>query len=83
MKTTLIQILYLKEIIHWTRMKEMFSLMEGFLAMILIYPLLVILISFFHYAFALMHALFETFMFIFYNKQFKQNLINIKLKINK
>jgi len=77
MKTSLLKIVLKKEKIHWTRMIPLFKEMEGIGGKIIAYPILVFIISVCHYAFALMHTLFESFLFVFNKKQFKENMINI------
>ena len=81
MKTTLIEIVLKKEVVHWKRMWQMFSIMEGVAGKLISYPIIVGLITVFHFAFAGMHLLFEIFMYIFFNEQFKQNIVNINQKL--
>jgi hypothetical protein len=80
MKTTLINILYKKEIIHWKRVKEMFSKFPNWASKLTFGTIVVILVTIFHYLFAIMHTLFEIFLFIFIRDAFKANLQ--KLSVN-
>ncbi len=77
---TLLAIFGKKELIHWSRMKILFNEMEDFGGKFIAYPILVILLSFFHYCFSGMHLLFELFLYLFNRKQFKQNLKSLTLK---
>ena len=78
--STLIRILWKKEKVHWSRLGGMWKNTSSFLDKVLIYPLVCIGITFFHYCFATMHFLFETFMYFFNRKRFERNM---KLESNK
>lgn len=77
MKPSLLNITIKKEIIHRKRMGKLFKDMTGIGGIFIAYPLLVIIISLCHYAFAIMHTLFEFTLFIFNRKQFKENMNKI------
>jgi len=82
METTLLNITFKKEIIHWNRMGELFKEMTGIGGVLIAYPILVAIVSICHYLFALMHTSFELFLFVINRKQFKENMrkINAQLK---
>jgi hypothetical protein len=81
MKTTLLQILWKKEKIHWKRVKEMFGKFGGWVVKLTLGLLVIILVTIFHYMFAFMHTLFELFLFIFARNVFKSNLQKLALKV--
>jgi hypothetical protein len=74
MKTTLISILWRKEMIHWNRIGKMFSRFSGWLNKATFGLIVVIGICIFHYLFALMHTAYEIFLFIFARQAFRSNL---------
>ena len=78
---TFLHILLKEEALHWKRMGYMFKVMEGESGKFIAFPICVIIVSFFHYCFEFMHILFTIFMFAFYNKQFKENLIQINSRL--
>jgi hypothetical protein len=80
MKTTLFQILYKKELIHWKRIGEMFSKFPNWASKLTFGIIVAFFIIIFHYLFAIMHTLFELFLFIFIRDAFKANLQ--KLSVN-
>ena len=80
MKTTLINILYRKEIIHWKRVKEMFGKFPNWTSKLTFGIIVIVLVTISHYLFAIMHTLFELFLFIFVRDAFKANLQ--KLSVN-
>lgn len=81
MKTTLLSILWKKEIIHWKRIGQLLKKFNG-LAYKLTFGLIVaLLVSIFHYCFAFMHTLYELFLFIFARQAFKANLQKLALKV--
>ena len=82
-KITLIQLLGLKEKIHWMRMKCLFGEMDDFGSIVIAYPILVILITICHYSFAIMHFFFESVMFFMNKEQFKSNLKKINESTNR
>jgi len=80
MKTTLLEILWKKELIHWRRMKQVFGKFNWF-GKLIIAPLVVILVTLTHYAFALMHTMFELCLYAFARQAFKYNLQKLALKV--
>lgn len=58
-------------------MRRLFKEMVGFGGKFIAYPIIVTIISIAHYAFALMHTLFEFSMWLFNKPQFRTNLILI------
>ena len=81
MKTTLFKILWLKEIKYWKRTCEMLKKFDSAWSRWTFGLIITMLITLFHYAFALMHLLFESFLFVFARKRFKHNLQVMMLKI--
>jgi hypothetical protein len=81
MKTTLATILYKKEMIHWKRVKQMFSKFPSWISKFTFGLIVVILVTIFHYAFALMHTLYEMVLFVFARDLFKANLQKMALKV--
>jgi len=71
---TLMKLMYKKENVHYKRMIDLFHEMNDFGEKFISYPIIVILVSFFHYCFAIMHFLFELYLSIFNKIQFKQNM---------
>lgn len=76
----LIKIMLKKETIHYKRMCQLFKMVEGFGGKCIAFPLMFIIITFFHYCFALMHFLFETFMYLCNRNQFERNVEKLILK---
>lgn len=81
MKTTLAEILWKKEKIHWKRIEQMFRRFHGWLNKATFGLIVVILVTIFHWAFALMHTLFELLLFAFMRDAFKANLQKLALKV--
>jgi len=69
----LIQIFGLKELVFWKRTYTMHE-KYNILGKILVFPPTLLLIAIFHYAFAMMHFLFESFLFFVHKGQFKLNI---------
>lgn len=80
--TKLLEILWIKEKIHYKRLKKCLNNMDNWPARLIAWPLVCVIVTFFHYCFALMHFLFESFMFLYNRNQFKQNMINFKKELN-
>ncbi len=81
MKTNLISILWKKEKIHWKRIGQMFKKFNGIASKLTFGLIVAILVSIGHYAFAIMHTLYEVFLYIFARKAFKANLQKLALKV--
>jgi hypothetical protein len=81
MKTTLLQILWKKEKIHWNRIKQLFGKFNGWAYKLTFGLLVAILVSLGHYAFALMHTLYECVLFIFARQAFKANLQKLAIRV--
>ena len=81
-RITLIGVLFKKESIHWIRMGRLFAEMPSIGAKLITYPIIVLIITLFHYAFAGMHTLFEIIMYIINRRQFKFNMDNLYIKSN-
>lgn len=75
----LFKVMLNKEKKYYLRMFSLFNKVEGIGGKLIAYPICFILITFFHYCFALMHFLFESYLFLFNNKQFA---VNVKKEIN-
>lgn len=74
MKITLLQILWIKEKIHWNRIIEMFNKFNSLLSKLTFGLIVAILVTLSHYIFAIAHTIYELSLFIFANKMFKSNL---------
>jgi hypothetical protein len=72
------KILLKKENIHWTRMFELKKEMIGAGGIVITYPIIIFILTISHYAFAGMHTAFEIYLFLFNQKQFELNMINIE-----
>lgn len=81
MKTNLITILWKKEIVHWKRIRQMFKKFNSIASKITFGLIIAILVTIGHYAFAIMHTLYELFLYIFARKAFKANLQKLALKV--
>lgn len=81
MKTTLFTILWKKEKVHWKRVKQMFSKFPSWIGKATFGLIVVVLVTLFHYAFALMHTLYEAVLFVFAKDLFKANLQKMALKV--
>jgi len=75
MKTNLLRVFYLKEIKFWTRTWTM-KKKTGWFGFLIAIPFLTIA----HYAFALMHFLFECFLWVVMRPQFKVNLVKLQMQ---
>lgn len=80
-KTTLIKVLWKKELIHWRRTKDLFKKFNGWLNKITFGLIVAILGTIFHYLFAIMHTLYEVFLYIFFRQAFRANLQKLALKV--
>lgn len=74
MELTLFGIFLKKEIVHWNRMNNLLKTIKEWYFKYTIGLLAIMIISLFHYMFAIMHISYEIVLFIFANKQFKNNL---------
>jgi len=81
MKTSLAKILWKKEKIHWNRTVEMFTKFNSWLSKLTFGIIVAILVIIAHYAFAIMHTLYEIFLWIFFRRAFKANLQQLALKV--
>jgi hypothetical protein len=81
MKTTLFKILWLKEKKYWKRNSEMLKKFDSIWSRVTFGLFVAVIVTIFHYGFALMHLLFESILFIFARERFKQNLNTISLKL--
>ena len=81
MKTTLLEILWKKEKIHWKRILQMFKKFNGWVSKLTFGLIVATFITIFHYLFAIMHTFFEIFLFIFARQLFKANLQKMALKV--
>lgn len=81
MKTNLFIILWKKELIHWKRLSEMFTKFNNWISKLTFGIIVATLITLAHYAFAIMHTLYEMFLWVFFRKAFKRNLQQLALKV--
>jgi hypothetical protein len=81
MKTTLLKILWKKEIIHWKRTGQMFKKFNSWISKLTFGLIVAVFITIFHYVFAIMHTLYEIFLFIFAKQLFQANLQKLILKV--
>jgi hypothetical protein len=81
MKTTLLEILWKKEKIHWKRIKQAFSKFNGWTNKLTFGVIVAISLILTHYAMTFMHTLYEIFLFIFARDMFKSNLQKLALKV--
>jgi len=81
MKTNLAKILWKKEVIHWKRLGEMFTKFNNWISKLTFGLIVAILITIAHYLFAVMHTLFEMFLWVFFRKAFKANLQKMALRV--
>ena len=81
MKTNLITILWKKEKNHWNRTFETVNKVNNWVGKIAMGIILLTIGNFTHYAFAIMHTLYEIFLWLFFRKAFKANLQKLALKV--
>lgn len=81
MKTNLVTILWKKEKIHWKRIMEMMGKFNGWVSKLTFGLIVAFFVTIFHYIFAIMHTLYEIFLFIFARQAFRANLQKLALKI--
>lgn len=81
MKTNLVKILWEKEKIHWNRLGRMFKKFNGWISKLTFGLIVAILIIIAHYAFALMHTLYEMFLWVFFRKAFRANLQKLAIRV--
>ena len=81
MKTSLFKILWKKEKIHWNRTLGIFSKFNNWISKMTLGLIIAILGTLAHYSFAVMHTLFEIFLWIFFREAFKSNLEKLMLKL--
>jgi hypothetical protein len=81
MKTNLISILWKKEKNHWKRIMEMMNKFNGWVSKLTFGLIVAIFVTIFHYIFAIMHTLYEVFLFIFARQAFRANLQKLALKV--
>lgn len=74
MKTSLIQITWIKEKKHWKRTFSVFGKFNNWFSKLTLGVILAIIGTLVHYAFVLMSTAWQSVMFLFFRKQFKSNL---------
>lgn len=67
-----------KESNHYKRLYKCLKDIHTVAGKVVSWPIICVTITFFHYCFAVMHFMFETFLFVFKRKQFEANMINIE-----
>ena len=82
MKTTLIEVLWKKEQLHWKRVWDIITKKFNYLVLGLTFGVIIsTLVTLAHYAFAIMHTLFEVILWVFARERFKRNLQSLALKV--
>lgn len=81
MKITLFNILWKKELIHWKRIKEMFTKFNSVLSKFTFGVLIAFLITIAHYCFAFMSALYEIFLWCVKREMFKVNIQRMAIQV--
>ena len=81
MKTTLLQILWKKEKIHWKRIGQAFSKFNGWTNKLTFGVIVAISLILTHYVMTFMHLLYEFGLFIFARDMFRSNLQKLSLKV--
>lgn len=81
MKTNLLIILWKKELIHWKRVGKIINKFNSWFGKVITSTIIIILVSIFHYLFAIMHTLYELVLFIFARNYYRENLKKISLNI--
>lgn len=79
--SALLKLMISKEKIHYFRLFALFPQCDGFVGKIIAYPIIFLLITFFHYCFAAMHFMFETYMYLFNREQFELNIAKLSNKL--
>lgn len=72
--TELLKIMLNKEKLYYNRMFSLFNKVNGIGGKLLAYPICFLFITVFHYCFALMHFLFESYLYLFNHEQFVCNI---------
>ena len=80
-KITLAKILWMKEKIHWKRTGQIFKKYDTVALRYTFGVFVAVLGICIHYAFVIMHTLFELMLFVFARKAFKANLQKMALKL--
>ena len=81
MKTTLVKVLWKKEKIHWKRVGEMLGKFNGIVMKATFGIIVAFLVTLAHYAFALMHTLYEIVLWVFARQTFKANLQKLAVRL--
>lgn len=68
-------------IVQWKRIGQMFKKFNGWISKLTFGLIVAIFITIFHYIFALMHTLYEIFLYIFARQAFRANLQKLALKV--
>lgn len=74
MKTSLIEITWIKEKKHWKRTFDVFGKFNNWFAKLTLGLILAIIGTLVHYAFVFMSTAWQSVMFLLFRKQFKINL---------
>lgn len=81
MKTNLIQILWKKEKRHWKRTFDSIKKVDNWIGKVFATIVLMTIGNIVHYAFVIMHTLYEMFLWVVARKAFKENLQKLALKV--
>lgn len=78
---TVLRLLWIKEGIHWNRMSILWKIVgKDVGARFISYPIMVVLVSLSHYAFAGMHTLLDIYLFFFKRNILRKNVMFIYKK---
>ena len=70
--------MFLKEKAFYNRIGRIFNEKGNILYKILVAPIISLILVVFHYCFAGMHFLFESFLYVFKRRQFERNIIKLQ-----
>jgi hypothetical protein len=81
MKTNLFKILWAKEKVHWKRLGQMFKKFNSWVSKLTFGVIVAILICVAHYCFALMHTLYEMFLWVVARNAYRANIQRMALTV--
>jgi len=81
MKTNLFKILWAKEKVHWKRLGVMFNRFNSWVSKLTFGVIVAILICVAHYCFALMHTLYEMFLWVVARNAYRANIQRMALTV--
>jgi len=80
---SLLTLMFKKEKLYFKKLRLLFREMDDFGSKYISYPIIVILVTFFHYCFATMHFLFELYLSFSNRTQFEQNMKMSHVRVDK